>query len=395
MLDTPNTTVTRARTTHELHVGAMLRRLDWLLIAGIAGLVIYGLKAVADITANAVPGDPRYYLVRQELYAGFGLIVFVVAAALNPDLYRRYWRILYALALAGLVLVPLIGVAKRHARRWLDIGSFQLQPSEFGKILLVLALAGFLADRRRTLHEARTIAGVLVLFAIPTALVFFQPDLGTALVYAATTSAILLVAGTRWSHLAVLTAIATTVSALVLWVLPALGVNVLATYQKDRLTGFIHPSSDPQGATYNVSQSKIALGAGGLHGRGKASATQSNLGFLPEPNTDFIFPAIGEQQGFIGCVALLGLYLLVVWRGMRALVNAGDGYSAVLVGGIVFGLVFQVFINAGMTMGIAPVTGIPLPLVSVGGSSMIANLAALGVLVGIQMRADRSSGRLM
>jgi len=395
MLDTPNTTVTRVRTTHELHVGAMLRRLDWLLIAGIAGLVIYGLKAVADITANAVPGDPRYYLARQELYAVIGTIGFVVAAALNPDLYRRYWRILYALAIAGLVLVPLLGVAKRGSRRWLDIGSFQFQPSEFGKVLLVLALAGFLADRRRALSDARTVAGVLVLFAIPTALVFFQPDLGTALVYAAMTSAILLVAGTRWSHLAVLTAIATTVSVLVLWVLPALGVNVLATYQKERLTGFIHPSSDPQGATYNVSQSKIALGAGGLHGRGKASATQSNLGFLPEPNTDFIFPAIGEQQGFIGCVALLGLYLLVVWRGMRALVNAGDGYSAVLVGGIVFALVFQVFVNAGMTMGIAPVTGIPLPLVSVGGSSMIANLAALGVLVGIQMRADRSSGRLL
>ena len=385
---------TRFRSTHELHFGAMLRQLDWLLLVAIAAIVIYGLRAVAGVTADDIRGDPHYYLARQELYAGVGALMLVIAAALNPEIYRRFWRIFYLLALVALVLVPLLGVAKRGSRRWLEIGTFQFQPSEFGKLLIVLALAGFLAERGRALRDFSTVAGVLVLVAVPTALVFIQPDLGTALVYVASAAAILFIAGSRWLHLTVLGLIVVVGSVLVLWVLPSVGTNVLASYQKDRLTGFIHPASDPRKATYNVTQSKIALGAGGLHGRGTVRSTQTNFDFVPEKNTDFVLAAIGEQRGFVGCALLLGLYLLVVWRGLRALVNASDGYSAVLVGGILFALVFQVFINAGMTMGIAPVTGIPLPLVSVGGSAMIANLASLGVLIGVQMRGEGSSIRL-
>jgi rod shape determining protein RodA len=378
----------------ELPLAVMLRQLDWILVLGIAALVGYGLWSVAGVTANDVPGEPHYYLARQELYVGVGAILFLLAAAFSPDIYRIHWRLLYLVAIVALVLVPLLGVAKRGSRRWLEIGSFQFQPSEFAKLLVLLALVGFISERGRALRDPSTIVGVLILVAVPTALVFVQPDFGTALVYAAVTGAVLLLAGARWAHLGVLTVAAVIVSALVLWALPSAGIQVLRTYQTQRLTGFIHPSFNPSGATYNVAQSKVALGAGGLHGRGESGSTQTALGFLPENHTDFVFASIGEEHGFVGTSILLGLYLFVVWRGLRAFVSAADGYGAVVIGGVVAMLVFQIFVNIGMTMGIAPITGIPLPLVSVGGSSMIANLAALGVLTGIQMRGEGKRRRL-
>ena len=394
MLESARPLGTPLARTREFPLAVILRQLDWLLVIGIAALVGYGLWAVAGVTAHEVAGQPHYYLAKQEIYAGVGAVLFLIAAALSPDLYRRYWRALYLVAILTLLLVPLLGVAKRGSRRWLQIGSFQFQPSEFAKLLVLLALAGFLAERGRALRDLSTVFGVLILVAIPTALVFMQPDFGTALVYAAVTATVLLVAGMRWLHLGTLAVVAMVGAALLIWALPALGVHVLKPYQTQRLTGFIHPSFDPSHATYNVAQSKVALGAGGLHGRGATGSTQTTLGFLPENRTDFIFAAIGEEHGFVGASILLVLYLFVVWRGLRALANAGDGYGAVVTGGIVAMLVFQVFVNVGMTMGIAPITGIPLPLVSVGGSSLIANLAALGVLAGVQMRGEGASRSL-
>jgi rod shape determining protein RodA len=394
MLETAKPIGTPLARTRELPLAVMLRQLDWLLLAGIAALVGYGLWAVAGVTAHEVAGQPHYYLAKQEFYTGVGAVMLIIAAALSPDLYRRYWRALYLVAILTLLLVPLLGVAKRGSRRWLQIGSFQFQPSEFAKLLVLLALAGFLAERGRALRDLSTVIGVLILVAIPTGLVFMQPDFGTALVYAAVTAAVLLIAGTRWQYLGTLAITAVVGASLLIWALPALGVHVLKPYQTQRLTGFIHPSFDPTRATYNVAQSKVALGAGGLHGRGTVGSTQTVLGFLPENHTDFIFAAIGEEHGFVGTSILLALYLFVVWRGLRALTNAGDGYGAVVIGGIVATLVFQVFVNVGMTMGMAPITGIPLPLVSVGGSSLIANLVALGVLIGAQMRGEGAYRKL-
>jgi rod shape determining protein RodA len=394
MLESARPLGTPLARTRELPLAVILRQVDWLLVLGIAALVGYGLWAVAGVTGHEVPGQPHYYLAKQELYTGIGAVAFLIAAALSPDLYRRYWRALYVVAILTLLLVPLLGVAKRGSRRWLQIGSFQFQPSEFAKLLVVLALAGFLAERGRALRDRSTVFGVLILVAVPTALVFMQPDFGTALVYAAVTAAALLIAGTRWLHLGTLLAAGVVGAALLVWILPALGVHVLRPYQTQRLTGFVNPSFDPSHATYNVAQSKVALGAGGLHGRGTAGSTQTVLGFLPENHTDFIFAAIGEEHGFVGASILLALYLFVVWRGLRALATVVDGYGAVVIGGIVATLVFQVFVNVGMTMGIAPITGIPLPLVSVGGSSLIANLTALGVLIGVQMRGEGARRRL-
>ena len=199
----------------------------------------------------------------------------------------------------------------------------------------------------------------------------------------------LFVAGVRWRHLAVIGSVGLVVVLAILWWLPAAGVNVLKPYQEARLTGFTHPDSDPRGATYNINQSITAVGAGGVRGRGVDGATQTSLDYLPEHATDFAFASLAEQRGFFGAAALLLLYLLVVWRGLKIVAGASSLFMAVVAGGLVFGLVFQVFVNVGMTIGVAPITGIPLPFVSVGGSSMISNLAALGILQAIHIRGRR------
>ena len=180
-------------------------------------------------------------------------------------------------------------------------------------------------------------------------------------------------------------------SVAVLWALPSAGVDVLKPYQKARLTGFLNPDSDPGGETYNLTQSKTAIGSGGVDGRGVEGATQTKLNYLPEHATDFVFASYAEQRGFVGAAILLGLYLLIVWRGLKIVAGARDAFSAIAAGGIVVAFLFQVFVNVGMTIGIAPITGIPLPFVSVGGSSMIANLIAIGVLQAISVRGNEVS----
>jgi rod shape determining protein RodA len=285
-----------------------------------------------------------------------------------------------------MLLVLLVGTVSRASKRWLDIGFFRFQPSEFGKLLFVLFLAGFLADRAKRLGDTRTVVEAIGLACIPILLVFVQPDIGTAMVYAAALAAVLFVAGVRWTHLAALGAGLLIVILLVLWLLPAAGVHVLKGYQAQRLTGFTHPDSDPAGATYNVAQARNAVGAGGVRGRGVAGATQTKLNFQPEHATDFAFASLAEQRGFIGVSVLLLLYLLVVWRGLKVIAIARDAFSAIVAGGIVFAFLFQVFINVGMNIGVAPVTGIPLPFVSVGGSALIANLLAIGILLAIHVR---------
>jgi rod shape determining protein RodA len=217
-------------------------------------------------------------------------------------------------------------------------------------------------------------------------LVFAQPDIGTSLVYAAALAAVLFAAGARWPHIAALAVAALALALSILWLLPAGGVQVLKDYQAKRITGFLNPDQDPGGLTYNVTQSITAVGAGGFDGRGIDEATQTRLDYLPEHATDFVFASFAEQRGFVGAAILLLLYLLVVWRGLRVITVARDLFGAVVAGGIVLAFLFQVFVNVGMTMGIAPVTGIPLPFVSVGGSSMVANLLAVGVLQAIHAR---------
>jgi rod shape determining protein RodA len=294
--------------------------------------------------------------------------------------------VIYAAALFLLLAVMALGADVRGSTRWIDFGFFRFQPSEFAKLLLALFLAGVLAGRSRRIGELRTTAVVVGAAAVPTFFVFIQPDIGTALVYTAILAAALFFAGTRWRDLGLLAAIAGVVGATVLWLGPSLGIDILEPYQRARITAFLDPTENPQGAAYNINQSITAVGAGGSTGRGVAGATQTNLDYLPEHHTDFVFASLAEQRGFAGVSVLLLLYLLLLWRGIRVIAMARDPFCATAAGAIVFGLLFQIFVNVGMTVGIAPITGIPLPFVSVGGSSMVTNLLAVGVLQGIALR---------
>jgi rod shape determining protein RodA len=373
----------RARpAAHAAGIG-LLARLDWLLLAALAALVGYGLWAIDGITMHDVGGSA---VSRQALYAFAGVLLFLGALFVDPTRYRHGWRAIYYGTLAVMVLVLVLGAAKRGSRRWIDLGFFTFQPSEFGKVLFVLALAGLVADRGRAVTSFGTVLRIVGFGLAPIVLVFIQPDIGTALVYTAALAAVLFVAGVRWLHVAVLALVAVLTAVAVLWALPASGVNVLKPYQAKRLTGFTHPDNDPQGDTYNLRQSITAVGAGGLRGRGVQGATQTSLNYLPEHATDFAFASLAEERGFFGASILLLLYLLVVWRALKVVTTARDLFCAVVAGAIVFMFVFQVFVNSAMTMGIAPITGIPLPFVSVGGSSMITNLLAMGILQAIYMR---------
>jgi rod shape determining protein RodA len=377
----------RARRREATEVASVVRRLDWVLIGSVFALVGYGLWAIAGITHHDIAGNPRYYVTRQAAYAVIGLFGLVAAVLIDPDVYRRHWRVIFGGTAFLIVIVFLQGSVVRGSKRWLDLGFFKFQPSEFGKVAFVLALAGFLAERRRHLNEVRTTIQTIGLASIPIFLVFVQPDFGTALVYCAAVGAVLFVAGAPWTHIAALCAGVLALAVLVLGVLPAAGIPILKQYQQKRLTSFLSPDQDPGGSTYNITQSKNAIGAGQLRGRGVDNATQTTLNFLPEHHTDFVFASLAEERGFFGCAILLMLYLLVVWRGLRTITLARDPFSAIVAGGLVFALLFQIFVNVGMTMGIAPITGIPLPFVSVGGSSMIANLIAIGILLAISVRA--------
>ena len=379
----------RARRAERADAVAFVRRLDWLLLATVAGLVGYGLWAIDGITRYSVEGDPGYFVARQGIAAAAGVAGMLVLMFVDPELYRRYRKVLYAGTTVLMVVVFALGEAARGSTRWIDVGPFVFQPSEFGKLFFVLALAGFVTDRARRLTRWRGVVSIVGLGLVPMLLVFVQPDIGTTLVYAAALAAILFVGGVRWPHLVVLGAIGATGIVCALWVLPSLGVEVLRPYQTARQTGFTNPDRDPAGLTYNVTQSMTAVGSGGLDGRGVAGATQTRYDYVPEHQTDFVFASFAEQRGFFGAAILLLLYLLVVWRGLRVITLARDHYCAIVAGGIVVAFLFQVFVNVGMTMGIAPVTGIPLPFVTVGGSSMVANLLAIGVLQSIHARGNQ------
>jgi rod shape determining protein RodA len=372
------------RQSEAVGLAGVLRRLDWLLMLALAAVVGYGLWAIDGITKHDPGGSA---MTRQALYVFVGTLLFIAVLFVDPERYFRLRRPIYFGTLGLMIFVLAAGAATRGSRRWVDVGFFKFQPSEFGKVLFVLVIAGFLAERARSLSDPLAPLGAVGYGLVPIMLVFVQPDIGTALVYTAALAAVLFIAGVRWLHFGILTAVGVLGVLAVLWLLPAGGIQVLKPYQAARLTGFTHPDNDPRGATYNLRQSITAVGAGGLRGRGVLGATQTRLNYLPEHATDFAFASLAEEHGFFGASILLLLYLLVVWRALKIVAGARDLYFAIVAGGIAFMFMFQVFVNAAMTMGIAPITGIPLPFVSVGGSSMITNFLALGVLQAIRLRS--------
>jgi rod shape determining protein RodA len=286
------------------------------------------------------------------------------------------------------VVLRLFGTVVNGSRRWIDFGPLSLQPSEFGKVLCLIAVTGFLASRQREIRDGRVFGSVLGMVALPAAMVFLQPDFGTAQVYGWLGLGVLFFAGARWAHFTMLFGTVAVLAVLVLGLLPAVGVHVLHDYQKQRLTGFLDPEADPQGTNYQTIQAKVAIGSGQLAGRDPSEKTQVQQGFLPEPQTDFIFATLTERHGFLGAVLLLGIYMLLLSRMLYATGVAATPYSRLVAGGVTTLFACQVFINVGMVIGVLPVTGVPLPLISYGGSAVWTNMALLGLVVAVLREAE-------
>jgi rod shape determining protein RodA len=373
-------------------------RFDPLLVLAVLGLLACSLVVLTNATRDDIPGSPHYYVIRQAVYGVVGLVLMVLLTRLD---YSRLRELKYGLygAMLGLILLVLgLGTAARGSRRALSLPFISFQPAELGKLLLILATAAFVVDRVRRLHDRDTTARVMLMALVPAALVMLEPDLGSGFVYITIALAVLFIAGTSWRHFVALTAIAGVGIALTLVVAPAAGVQVLKPYQQERLTGFVSPSRDPRDQTYQINQSRIAIGSGQKTGRGAAHATQTRLNFLPEHHTDFVFAVVGEEFGFLGAAVVLSLYALLIWRTLRILTLAKNLYGALIAGGIVAMLMFGVFVNVGMTVGIMPITGVPLPLMSYGGSSVIVTLMAVGILQSIHVQARvtaRAKGRAL
>jgi rod shape determining protein RodA len=364
----------------------MLLRMDPLLMLAAFGLIACSLITLKGATRTLNAGHPLYYVERQGIYVGLGLAVALVLARIDYSRLREYKYGLYAVMVALNLVV--LGMPKvQGAARWIPLPFFQLQSSEFGKILLIVAVSAFAVDRSRRLHEWRTTARIMLLAILPALMVIPQPDLGTALVYVAAGFAILFFAGTSWKQLTVVVALGVLAIVFVLVIAPATGHQLLRPYQMQRLTGFLHPSHDPRNQTYNILQSLTAIGSGGKTGLGTAGATQVNLHYLPAPDTDFVFAVVGETYGFAGAAVVLSLYALLIWRALRILTMSKNLYGTLIAGGLLAMLMFQVFINAGMTIGIMPITGVPLPLMSYGGSSVLVTFIAIGLLQSIYVQA--------
>ena len=357
-------------------------RLDPLLLLATLGLIAAGVYVVAGATQDDIPGDPNFYAYRQLGYALVGLVLMYLISRFDYSRVREWKAGIYATMIGLIVLVYLLGFSARGSKRAIQFGFFNFQPSELGKLLLILALSAFMVDRMRRLNERETTSRIMLLALFPAIMVVGQPDLGSGMVYIAIALTVLFVAGTKWTHFAALGVLATAAVVLTLVAAPAAGIQVLKPYQVDRLTAFLHPTDNPREQGYQINQSLTAVGAGGKSGRGD-HATQTKLDFLPEHHTDFVFSVVGEEFGFVGAALVLSLFALLIWRSLRILTLSKNLYGTIVAGGVTAMLMFQVFVNVGMTLGIMPITGIPLPLISYGGSSVLVTLMAIGFLQSI------------
>jgi len=366
--------------------------LDWILLLAVAAITGFSLFVIGRSTEDDIAGEPRFYLDRPILFVAVGVVAMIVATRVNLDHVARWAWALWAGLLGALAIVFAAGEATRGSHRWIDVGPFSLQPSEFGKVIIMIVLAGIALQRLADVGTVRYTALLTGVAGVPAAVVFLQPDLGTSLVYAAVLCAILFLVGVPWTHFAVFGSLLAILILSVLWLLPATGVKVLEDYQVQRLTAFVGADRDTNDAGYQLDQSKTAIGSGGTLGKGPDGATQANNDFLPEHHTDFIFAVTSEMFGFAGGGLLILLYGLILWRGLRTMARASSQTDMLVAGAILAMLGFQVFVNIGMTVGIMPITGIPLPLMSYGGSQTITTLIAVGLLLGIHRRRSPVAG---
>lgn len=351
---------------------SLLRRLhcDGPLLLG-----LFVLMAVGLITIYSAGGQDMALIQRQVTRLALAFTVMIVIAQIPPLAYRKLSLYFYVIGVLMLVGVLAIGVVGKGAQRWLDLGFFRFQPSEIMKLAVPMMIAWYIS-RFNLPPKLMHILGGFVLVIIPTLLIAKQPDLGTSLLIASSGIFGLFLAGMSWRFI---TAVAVCASAFT----PIMWIFLMKDYQKQRVLTFLNPESDPLGSGYHIIQSQIAIGSGGLEGKGWLQGTQSQLEFLPERHTDFIFAVFSEEFGFWGVLGLLAIYAFIVCRGMIIAINAQDAFSKILAGSITLTFFVYVFVNMGMVSGILPVVGVPLPLVSYGGTSMVTLLAGFGILMAI------------
>jgi rod shape determining protein RodA len=369
---------------------------DPLLMLAPVGLVVCSVLTLRGTGAAGISSANH-----QIIYAVIGVVLCLVLSRIDYSRLREFKYGFYALMI-GLNLVVYGMPAEAGAHRWIPIPLVNFQSSEFGKLLLILALSGFMVDRSRQIGERRTTARIMFLALFGALLVIPQPDLGTGLVYVAIGFAIIFFAGTSFKQIGGIIALFAAAIAIALVVAPAVGVTVVQCYQKERLTAFLNPGAtksacpgSSENPSYQIQQSETAIGSGQKTGQG-AHATQTREGFLPVNTSDFVFASLGEIYGFVGCAIVLSLYALLIWRALRIVTISKNLFGSLIAGGILAMFMFQVFLNVGMTIGIAPIAGVPLPLVSYGGSSVIVSFMAIGLLQSIYVQgriASSAKGR--
>ncbi len=363
--------------------------LDPLLTLAAVGLAVASVVTLGPATQNVIAGDPGYYVHRQAVYLIVGGLLMLAVSRVDYGRLRRLKVVIYALLLLGILAVLGAGHSAQGSQRAIALPGFSFQASELGKVLLILALSAFVVDRARRLQERETTVRVMLAALIPAMFVIAQPDLGSGMVYMVIAFVLLFIAGTPFKQLAALLALVAISLSFVLVAAPAVGVHVLKPYETERLTAFLHPTTNVQKQGYQQEESKIAIGSGQKTGRG-TEAPLTRLNYVPENHTDFVFSAVGEQYGFVGAAVVLCLYALLIWRTLRILVMSKDLFGSLIAAGVAAMLMFQVFVNVGLTIGIMPITGVTLPLMSYGGSSVITTLLAVGLLQSIYVQARAS-----
>ena len=364
--------------------GAPWRHLDLVLLGTVLAVSSLGCLMIFSATRGRNPSDfDTGYLTKQLMFMGIGFVVMLGVAMVDSRRYRAVAPAVYVAVLVSLLTVITgLGSTRKGSQAWFQIGTFQLQPSELAKIVVIITLASVIAHFNSELDAFRLVLALAVV-GVPMALIMLQPDLGTTLVFVAIAMGMLLVGGAPVRYIAAVTLVG------IVGVVMVLNSGMLAKYQQCRLTAFLETPDEEcaaRGSQYNVEQAKTAIGSGALLGTGLFEGTQTRLDIVPEQHTDFIFTAVGEELGFVGSATLLALLSIIAWRVWRTAQLARDPLGSLVCVGVLSMLVFQTFENVGMTMGIMPVTGIPLPFMSYGGSSTLAEFIAIGLVLNVHMR---------
>ncbi|WP_293727841.1 rod shape-determining protein RodA [uncultured Phascolarctobacterium sp.] len=362
-----------------MDVKRILKNLDWWLVAAVVLLLGCGLGLIDSATHSfAVSTGKAWHVQRQSMFMAFGLLLVTASFAFDYRMLKNYASRLYIFNVVLLIAVMLFGHSQLGAQRWIQIGSLSFQPSEFAKVFLIICLATFMDKRIEWLENFKDYLPVFAYIFVPFILVMRQPDLGTSLTFIAILVGMIFVSGFKYKWFFRL-------GVLFVALLPVFWL-ILKDYQKNRIRVFLNPELDPFGSGYHVIQSKIAIGSGGLLGKGWLAGTQSQLNFLPENHTDFIFAVAGEEFGFIGTAFIIILYAIIIWRGIAIALDADDNFGTLLAVGVTSMFMFHVMVNIGMTAGIMPVTGVPLPFLSYGVSSLTTNLMLVALLLNIKVR---------